>query len=346
LHFPVEAYDLPGIDVEKLDDIKAFLMSEEYALDALLIERYPLAEAMGESNLYSSVLTSPSNGEVEEMLYILCGNACHDGSWKITDTAPVALLDDEHFQVYFGFILWATVLLAGLGFELLFWMMVTTQGGWSDRREIRWWLAQFVFPLCSATCLGLAMMRNFMALPFLVFGLFKFGMPEIISYMYVALHDTSNSRLGRLGNYLNSTGIVLHHSSATIPIVMLLAGVFPADRHVLGPSLVLLMQHWFVLTKYVNFLFYNTIELALEAWFEWMVLSDLQYLDSLHWTLSFSALGMLTAHWLFLIAAGIELIIPDSGANSFTNDEECGDKVEVEISNLDETEIIIGESER
>eukprot|EP00978_Attheya_sp_CCMP212_P006493 scaffold14911_cov54-Attheya_sp.AAC.3 len=151
---------------------------------------------MGKTNVYSSVLTSPSNGEVEEMLYTLCGNTCYDGSWKITDTAPVALLDDEQFRVYYGLFLWVTVLLAGLGFELIFWMMVTTQGGWSDQKEAGWWLAQFLFPLCAATCLGLAAMRNFMALPFLVFGLFKFGMPEIISYMYIALHDASKSRLG------------------------------------------------------------------------------------------------------------------------------------------------------
>eukprot|EP00978_Attheya_sp_CCMP212_P006492 scaffold14911_cov54-Attheya_sp.AAC.2 len=32
---PVEAYDLPGIDVDKLDDIKSFLKSEIFDVDAL-----------------------------------------------------------------------------------------------------------------------------------------------------------------------------------------------------------------------------------------------------------------------------------------------------------------------
>ena len=143
----------------------------------------------------------------------------------------------------------------------------------------------------------------------------------------------------RLGNYLNSAGTVLHHSSATIPIMMLLAaGVFPADRRALDPSLILVMH--------VNFWFYITIELALEFWFEWTVLSDLQHLYSLHWTLSFTMLGMLTAHRLvYLIAAGIELIISDSGADSVANNEEDGDKEELE-NNLDETEINIDESEK
>ena len=70
------------------------------------------------------------------------------------------------------------------------------------------------------------------------------------------------------------------------------------------------------------------IELALQVWFEWVLLSDLQYLDSLHWTLSFAALGMLTAHWLYLIVLVIELIIPDLDADFVANDEEDGDKEE------------------
>jgi hypothetical protein len=51
-------------------------------------------------------------------------------------------------------------------------------------------------------------------------------------------------------------------------------------------------------------------------------------LDSLHWTLSFAALGMLTAHWLYLIVLVIELIIPDLDADFVANDEEDGDKEE------------------
>ena len=54
---------------------------------------------------------------------------------------------------------------------------------------------------------------------------------------------------------------------------------------------------------------------------------------------------MLTAHWLYLIAAGIELIISDSGADSVANDEEDGDKEEAE-NNLYETEINIDETEK
>jgi hypothetical protein len=46
--------------------------------------------------------------------------------------------------------------------------------------------------------------------------------------------------------------------------------------------MVLIMQHWLVLTKYVNIWFYLMIEMSLEAWFRWIVFSDLQYLDSLH----------------------------------------------------------------
>ena len=56
-------------------------------------------------------------------------------------------------------------------------------------------------------------------------------------------------------------------------------------------------------------------------------------------------MGMLTAHWLYLIAAGIELIISDSGADSLANDEKDGGKEEAE-NNLYETEINIDETEK
>ena len=54
---------------------------------------------------------------------------------------------------------------------------------------------------------------------------------------------------------------------------------------------------------------------------------------------------MLIAHWLYLIAAVIDLIIPDLGADSVANDEEDGDKEEAE-NNLNETEINIDEPEK
>jgi hypothetical protein len=42
-----------------------------------------------------------------------------------------------------------------------------------------WRFAQFFFPLLAMTSLGLALYRNYLALPVMVFGLWKFGFPEV-----------------------------------------------------------------------------------------------------------------------------------------------------------------------
>jgi len=47
----------------------------------------------------------------------------------------------------------------------------------------------------------------------------------------------------------------------------------------------------------------------LEVWFEFTIISNFQYLVSLHWTMSFAAGAMLVAHWLYLLAALIELCL-------------------------------------
>jgi uncharacterized protein YjeT (DUF2065 family) len=310
---PDQVYTSLSIDSKKLDDINAFLLSEWDNVDFNTELRYPLVEAMGQSNLQHSILTSPSVTEVEEMLYKLCGNHCHNGSWRVTDTVPIALLDDEDFQVYVALVLWMTALLAGLGCELLFWFKLIDQGGWSEEQESLWWVAQFFFPLWASTCLGLALQKNYLALPFLVFGLFKFGMPETLSYMYTALYQQSKSTLARIGDFLNSTGTVLHHSSAILLITLLLSGVVPPSRHIVAPILLLTMQHWFVLVKYMNFWAYAALEIVLEIWFEWVLLSEFQYLHSVHWTLLVAGLGMLVAHWIYLAAATLELLALQSG---------------------------------
>lgn len=237
----------------------------------------------------------------------LCTNDCHDTAWKVTDTSPQSTMNDDEFLVYIAILIWATVLLAGFGCELLFMIMFSRQG-WSDKLETLWRLAQFVFPLFLLTVLGLAMLRNFMALPLLVFGLWKFGFPETISYMYTALYGSKKARAKRLADVINSSGMTLHHSSATMVIASMLAGVIPANRYTVGAPLVTVMQHWFILMKYVNVWVYDAIQLTFELFFQWVVLSDLEYLYAIHWTVTFGALGVLTAHWFILVAAAINIL--------------------------------------
>jgi hypothetical protein len=86
---------------------------------------------------------------------------------------------------------------------------------------------------------------------------------------------------------------------------MLLSGVIKPDRFVIDPILVMVMQHWFVLVKYLHEPSYNiVIELFLEVWFGWSMISQMEVYAYMYPALApVAALGMLVAHWIYLLAA-------------------------------------------
>ena len=90
---------------------------------------------------------------------------------------------------------------------------------------------------------------------------------------------------------------------------MLLTDVMTPNRHITSPILALVLQHSFVFLGDVYEPAYIALQLGLEIWFEWVVLSDFQYLISNHWTTAFAASTMLLAHWLYVIAAGMNLLL-------------------------------------
>lgn len=297
---------LSGISAEEPYKVKA--MEQYYASQTLMSpEKSTLASTFGSINIKSLVLPTPSADAVEKMLFTLCGGRCHTASWKGADSNPVTRLSDDKFHVYLGYALWITCLLAGLGLELLV-LLSFFQDGWSNDFEIRWRFAQFLFPLLAAATLGLAMLHNYMALILLVPGLWKFGFPETIMYLYFALYQTKDAtRVQRIVELCNGVGTVVHHGAASLLIVMLLSGAIRPAQHIVNPILVLLMQHWFVLLKYVNTLLYTVLELALEVWFEWIVISELEEIFANHWTAALAANCMLVAHWLYLSGATLDL---------------------------------------
>lgn len=93
-------------------------------------------------------------------------------------SVPHELLSDMQFRVYVGFIVWVTVLIAGLGLEIFVWYHFLQI--WCRAREGLWRFAQFIFPLLLVTSLGLATHQEFWTLPILVVGLWKFGFPETL----------------------------------------------------------------------------------------------------------------------------------------------------------------------
>ncbi|KAL7567101.1 hypothetical protein ACA910_009431 [Epithemia clementina (nom. ined.)] len=242
--------------------------------------------------------------------------------WTITDTSPTSNLDDEEFKVYLGFIVWFTSILAGLGLELQIWLFFLPEHGWSVSDEARWRIAQFLFPILGTISLGLSVSHNFLAMLFIVLCIWKCGFPETLMYWFSALFDRDLGTVARIANLFNAIGTVSHHTAAAFMLCMTLVNVIPGTRHAINPCLVLVMQHWFVLLRYVNSWLYAGIELCLEVYFEWTILSDLQNIHTLHWTAGLSACVMLAAHWMYLIACSIGMLFPDvSTVNDIAGEE-------------------------
>jgi len=74
------------------------------------------------------------------------------------------------------------------------------------------------------------------------------------------------------------------------------------------------------LLKYASIPLYSAIELILEYYFEWLILSDWAQVYSLHWTAALGASVMLVAHWLYLSASGLSMLTPsleEEGGETF-----------------------------
>jgi hypothetical protein len=71
------------------------------------------------------------------------------------------------------------------------------------------------------------------------------------------------------------------------------------------------MQHWFVLLGDVRQLYpvYVVVQLGLEFWFEWLVISNYEYVLDEHWTLALTASTMIFAHWMYFIASGLNILL-------------------------------------
>jgi len=210
--------------------------------------------------------------------------------------------------------------ITGIGLEVFVWILLQS---WNDDTSLRknaireyWWrFAQFLFPVMLTTATGLSSTRNYIALPILILGLWKFGFPETINHLYLAMYNDNASHVERFTEFLNGVGSVTHHSSAALVLVGVLTGVTSLDRNVMLPALILTTQHWFVLLFYANIWLYTIFTLVWEFWFEWVLLSNLESLRSSHSLVGIASCVMLLAHWLYLLAGALNLAGGSSNEN-------------------------------
>jgi len=216
-----------------------------------------------------------------------------------------AQLDDVGFHIYFTLIAWTTVVIAGLSSEVFVGLTLIHQLLEHDLGVVIWHLSQMV----SALCLTVAFFSDTaFGLPFLAAGLWKFGFPETITCLLLFYKNTL-----KIDSLIDGMGTLLHHLSTSLTITGIMCHLFPRSRAIIAACVVPIMQHWFVLVKYSQPTVYLVLELLLEAWFEWEVITNI---GEFHSPLGVvvtrmgrsCALTMLLAHWLYLTAATIRLV--------------------------------------
>eukprot|EP00966_Prymnesium_polylepis_P111387 2576269-Prymnesium_polylepis.1 len=112
---------------------------------------------------------------------------------------------------------------------------------------------------------------------------------------------------------IDGYGTLLHHLSTSFTLVGLMMHLFPRDRALTAACVVPIMQHMFILVKYHAHTTYLIIELVLEGWFQWEVLSNISAFHS-HYGLDITRIGrgmamtMLVAHWLYLTGSVLHML--------------------------------------
>jgi len=259
----------------------------------------------------------------------------------IPTNVPLYTWTDRKFISYVTMVLWVTMVLSGIGTEVLVWLMFV-RGEWDEDRENLWRLAQFFFPLLTATTVGLANTHNYLALPLLVVTMWKFGFPETVLKLHTALYDKDSTSLVRVVNLFSGVGTVIHHSAAALYVATVITGLLPPNRFVLQVTVPLMMQHWFILLRYNYNLVYVVLVTIVEVWFEWTALTLISYFQKVHWAGGLIGCGMLLAHWLYYIAGALSLFV----AKEDDPDGKSGDNTLERLKSFKRVSIVDQEKKR
>lgn len=229
--------------------------------------------------------------------------------WKTwSKIPPLERIPKDEWAWVLTYAVWISVLILGLGSEYVVGTVITAHLS-IESLEIFWKAAAFTFPLFVTIAL---VSHSYWGLFFLVFGLWKCGSPETIVFLLMA--RSRNYRwLFRLQCALNFLGTLLHHSATSLLVVSLTTGTEFLDRNVLSCTLPLVVQHWFVLMRYVDIRLYLLTELAIEFVWEWEVIWNITSYTCHSWNIVMIAATMLVAHWLYLTAATLKYLNPCCG---------------------------------
>lgn len=223
--------------------------------------------------------------------------------------SPTGQLSDYQYVVFVTLALWFICVFTGLCLELYFGTLIVQH---FETHESMHWLyvySNFLFPiLTTVSCMAHSYLSIF---PF-VFGLFKFGFPEINAYLYRASSQKLFS-IGWCADTLNGWGTLIHHSSALMCYMVLLTNLISWERYLFVALLIVEFQHVVAILRFIRFRTYVILTLLLEAWFEVEVISILSLAGEKDILFQLACLSMLESHWMYLLAGILEKLPHDHG---------------------------------
>eukprot|EP00977_Amphora_coffeiformis_P028418 scaffold35012_cov214-Amphora_coffeaeformis.AAC.6 len=260
---------------------------------------------------------------------------------KPTDTFLSSNLDTIEFANFIVLFTWSVMIVTALGLELFVWRHLLVDG-WSSRTETAWRFAQFLFPVMGVISTGLALHQNAFTYGTTVLWCWKFGFPEILATVHSGLYNKSQTIWHRLCDIFNGVGSLLHHSVCALALSVLAAGLPLREWHpkpVLMNAFLALGQHLLTPLYYTAPNVYIVLVLLMEVAFEWSMFSDIENLYRGSWMLGALALVMLFAHWLYLAAGAIDLVLTRAKTDGDTDELPSKEEQEQEeTKHLDDTD--------
>jgi len=251
----------------------------------------------------------PTAEDVKEMLI----------DWPTPYLSSFIHLGPYGWKLILTFSCWGSVVLAGFGMEYFMlgyvfkYHRVTTSAGWQ--------FAQIIFPMLLSVAL---LSHSVFSFPILAVGLWKLGFPETLSDLVASLTLSDDPSIGfmrALASYCNVLGTVLHHSATVWYCCALTFDLYEEVPiyYVLGATLPLVFQHWFIMLKYKNLIAFVVIELALEIWWE---IEQFSLMDKCRFYHQQRCLwAILVAHWFYWTAGVINFILDIYLAHTLPHDD-------------------------
>ena len=100
-----------------------------------------------------------------------------------------------------------------------------------------------------------------------------------------------------LGSFMTGLGTVFHHTAAAWCVCGVVSDIMSDSAQPMAIAYPLVLQHWIVQLKYVNFYAYILLSLVSEIWWE---IEMFVHMDLFRfWHEQRCMWGMLVAHWLY-----------------------------------------------